>query len=1136
MMRITTLAAIIGVTMSSHTVLANNNDSDYFATIYQEHQSKMAERLQALRAQAANGENLVIKDGKRYLEINGTLYRLNNENYIMFDMPKPVFLDETAIRNVFGFFNNDWELTWYDGGVVAVNTRFGNYDYGNGCLLEYMPSQTTLDDSSRIIIETASCSWTMPPQQSPQAVSLVEAGDSFITLAWDRQEDAESYRIYRDNIAVANGAAIKELTFTELGLDPSTRYTYQVEACNKHGCASERSTELSVETTKTPEVLPAQPQAPVLISSGSRTAIVNWQPVAGATFYKVMRDGAVIADNLTSVSYSDARLNINTTYKYTVTACNEHGCSIESDGVTVATVANDKLDINIKHKDPKTSAVGLNVHTEQSPGVMFSANVSYSSNNVYRYGREINASGHVDGGRFRAQINQQPVNGQTCTTDAQNYKRTGGKTGEAVIDCMTKVSLVSSLKSSLEFVLADGFEYYLPLPTLYRDSDNKKIITSSFNFTSLNENVLTIGADGRITLLNEGEAIIRIEADPQYYEQRQALEYKVNVKRPTDAVVLQRIEIGQATLLSPGAPRQILAPRNSTMIRAYAYARDASNTAMPELTLTIEANGQTLSKKMICPANAKVNSFSAPSYSKNDVCYAILDSNEEKSFVADGMLLTISSESGLELITQPKVNNHGTMNLTLVPGLDANGMAKPVDTAGFDRVLRQTYPIAKTNISVRSPAQLDSNLNKALGQLDAIRKLETDGKSYFYGLVPGSCTGTVGLAYIDHVSGTGRDAGCSLYLNATFTHELGHNLAQNHAPGCGPTSSDPFWQSGAWDGVSRAALSPAPLFQQDSKTVISPKDKSIRADSDLMNYCFGFRFSEYNYKRIADHINSRSWFGDQPTRMLTVQNSEPMLLISGEIIDGKVILEPVIASNNPISANNETGNVESNYSMLVNAADGVVMYDLPLLNLDHGSNKIFSLEIPASAQINAIKFFDGERELDFEVNGLKEQKQASSRTSYSGAVVNYQSDFITWNNAKYPWLTVVHTKADGSRQSLVINATGGEFAIDQSQLVGGGSLHFSLSDGINSVIYTEELSDTAEQSGGQGDAADDAAVPGSALPAYKVGTTYQAGDQVSNAGGEFECKPFPFSGWCGGSASHYAPGTGSNWSDAWIKL
>lgn len=55
-------------------------------------------------------------------------------------------------------------------------------------------------------------------------------------------------------------------------------------------------------------------------------------------------------------------------------------------------------------------------------------------------------------------------------------------------------------------------------------------------------------------------------------------------------------------------------------------------------------------------------------------------------------------------------------------------------------------------------------------------------------------------------------------------------------------------------------------------------------------------------------------------------------------------------------------------------------------------------------------------------------------------------------------------------------------------------------------------------------------------PAYVPNSSYQAGDRVSHAGGNYECKPWPYSGWCGGSSSHYAPGTGSAWSDAWIKL
>lgn len=54
-----------------------------------------------------------------------------------------------------------------------------------------------------------------------------------------------------------------------------------------------------------------------------------------------------------------------------------------------------------------------------------------------------------------------------------------------------------------------------------------------------------------------------------------------------------------------------------------------------------------------------------------------------------------------------------------------------------------------------------------------------------------------------------------------------------------------------------------------------------------------------------------------------------------------------------------------------------------------------------------------------------------------------------------------------------------------------------------------------------------------AYPAYQSGTAYKAGDVVSNVGSLYECKEFPYSGWCGASPYHYAPGVGTVWADAW---
>jgi len=46
---------------------------------------------------------------------------------------------------------------------------------------------------------------------------------------------------------------------------------------------------------------------------------------------------------------------------------------------------------------------------------------------------------------------------------------------------------------------------------------------------------------------------------------------------------------------------------------------------------------------------------------------------------------------------------------------------------------------------------------------------------------------------------------------------------------------------------------------------------------------------------------------------------------------------------------------------------------------------------------------------------------------------------------------------------------------------------------------------------------------------------YVAASKVKNAGKRYECKEFPYSGWCNGAAWAYAPGTGAYWTDAWYE-
>ncbi|WAI83146.1 MULTISPECIES: lytic polysaccharide monooxygenase [Achromobacter] len=59
---------------------------------------------------------------------------------------------------------------------------------------------------------------------------------------------------------------------------------------------------------------------------------------------------------------------------------------------------------------------------------------------------------------------------------------------------------------------------------------------------------------------------------------------------------------------------------------------------------------------------------------------------------------------------------------------------------------------------------------------------------------------------------------------------------------------------------------------------------------------------------------------------------------------------------------------------------------------------------------------------------------------------------------------------------------------------------------------------------------------GDTPPAYKAGTAYKAHERVTNLGKVYECKPWPYTNWCGQSPFHYEPGKGGYWTQAWTLV
>jgi chitin-binding protein len=102
-------------------------------------------------------------------------------------------------------------------------------------------------------------------------------------------------------------------------------------------------------------------------------------------------------------------------------------------------------------------------------------------------------------------------------------------------------------------------------------------------------------------------------------------------------------------------------------------------------------------------------------------------------------------------------------------------------------------------------------------------------------------------------------------------------------------------------------------------------------------------------------------------------------------------------------------------------------------------------------------------------------------------------------------------------------------SFDAPSLKADASLTFevTVSDGKASSVAHHTVMVGKDTSGGDIDPS---------IPAYKAGTKYEAGDKVSNGGSVYQCKPFPYSGWCSQAPAAYEPGAGYAWGDAWEKI
>jgi fibronectin type 3 domain-containing protein len=169
-------------------------------------------------------------------------------------------------------------------------------------------------------------------------------GSATVSLNWNMVAGATSYNVYR------NGALISSpdvASFSDTGLTNGTTYSYTVAAVDSAGASSN-----SAPVSATPSASTQPPTAPTGLVGvpGQATAILNWNPVGGATSYNVYRSlsastvGALVGTptgNLytdmgidSNYSYDDPHF-VPTIYYYVISAVNGVGVSPNSSQVSV---------------------------------------------------------------------------------------------------------------------------------------------------------------------------------------------------------------------------------------------------------------------------------------------------------------------------------------------------------------------------------------------------------------------------------------------------------------------------------------------------------------------------------------------------------------------------------------------------------------------------------------------------------------------------------------------------------------------------------------------------------------------------------------------------------------------------------
>jgi hypothetical protein len=514
------------------------------------------------------------------------------------------------------------------------------------------------------------------------------------------------------------------------------------------------------------------------------------------------------------------------------------------------------------------------------------------------------------------------------------------------------------------------------------------------------------------------------------------------------------IDLAQSMVFTSNDPELVLAGNRAALVKVNVVASSSAASKPTGVVRIEDANGSLLGELPLTAPTGSLPAIAPARPSFADSYSATIPA----AFVRDGIRVTprFTPASANQLTVTPRVGGSAALQVVTVP-VQIGGTVGQV-VADSDGYLRARLPAAQitrvdhapmvSSLVTQVPTTADewsTAFSRILGEVDDLHLLENaTSRTLYYGFIPKRSSGLAGLGFRPGNAAVGFDVPTNpTAVRETMVHEVGHNLSLRHAPCGNPSGPDPSYP------YANAAMGAGSRFiwgyDAIASRFIDPTPSSVH---DVMSYCSGDWFSDYNYRLMQVYLtpSDRTLSADATRAQAASAGAiaQDLLVVSGEVDAQGLRLNP-LKSTVGTPRWPEAGP----YLLRITTQAGAII-ERPFASreFDHqGDRQRFGFTIVHPGPIDRIEVLQDGRVVQQRVARSRALSAGASATPTVQASEQGGAVTVRWDAARHPYLTVIHVAS--TRTVLALDLQGGVATLPSAALPAGGQFEFGLSDGLN---------------------------------------------------------------------------------------